>query len=187
MTVQNQEQASPHSRSNLQAAHSESAKNRTMPPQQPFVLTLRLDSAAEKLLTGLRTKYFPSHRNFLAAHITLFHALPAESQPHYARILNEITQSTPSFTVGLKNPFMLGKKGVGINVASFKLREFHKELQSRFLDAKVVLTEQDERSLRAHVTVQNKVSLNEAEHTLKEVKGEFQEQGAKAEGLTVWR
>lgn len=190
MTVHTQAQDSTLSRSGSGGAQAGPRHNQDMPTTsvaQPFVLTLRLDAAAEKILTGLRTKYFPSHRNYLAAHVTLFHALPAVSQPEYARILRDMTQSTSGFRIGLKNPFMLGKKGVGINVASFKLREFHRELQTRFRDAKVEMTEQDERPLRAHVTIQNKVRQEEAEETLKKVKNEFEERAGQASGLTVWR
>lgn len=82
---------------------------------------------------------------------------------------------------------MLGKKGVGINIASFKLREIHKEIQDRFWNAGVELTEQDQNKLNPHVTVQNKVGLEEAEKTLEAVRGEFEDRAGKAVGLVVWR
>jgi len=123
----------------------------------------------------------------LAAHITLFHALPANAQPQIANILRDITSQTKTFRCGLKNPFMLGKKGVGINVASFKLKEFHKELLYRFREARIELTEQDQRPVHPHITIQNKVDEEEARRTLEAVQEEFSEQVAFAQGVVVWR
>jgi hypothetical protein len=156
-------------------------------PTQPFILTLRLDKVTEHLLTQLRTKYFPKHRNFLAAHITLFHALPASRQPDYAKILTDLTSRTAPFTIGIKNPFPLGQKGVGLNVSSFKLRNLHDEILRAFREEGVELTEQDQAKIKAHVTVQNKVGEEEARRTLEAVKREWNERGARAEGIVVWR
>lgn len=153
---------------------------------QPLVLTLRLDSASEKILTALRTRYFPSHRNHLSAHITLFHALPASSQDFYTQTLSSITAREAPFTLGIKSPFPLGKKGVGINIASFKLRKIHDELLEVF-EQEVQLTEQDQVRLRAHVTVQNKVSEEEARRTLEALKNEFEEKPGTGEALSLWR
>lgn len=157
-----------------------------MPPQ-PFILTLRLDKGTEKILTDLRIRYFPKHRNYLSAHVSLFHALPAAQKPTYHQILSSLSQTTAPFTVGIKNPFALGRKGVALNVSSFKLRSIHDELLKRFKEQGVELTEQDQSRLRAHVTVQNKVGEEEAKRTLEEVKKMWAERGARAEGLVVWR
>jgi hypothetical protein len=157
-----------------------------MPPQ-PLIVTLRLDKATEKILTDLRTKYFPKHRNFLSAHITLFHALPATHSPMYSQILTSLASSTAPFTVGIKNPFPIGKKGVGLNISSFKLRGLHDELLRRFKDEGVELTEQDRSKLMAHVTVQNKVGEQEAGRTLEEVRKMWMDRGARAEGFVIWR
>jgi 2'-5' RNA ligase len=159
---------------------------------QPLVVTLRLDSATEKLLTGLRTKYFPAQRNYLSAHITLFHALPADSlSKSVSPLLSSVTSQSSPFTVGLKAPFPLGgrghMKGVGINIASHKLRKLHAEFLDGLKKEGVILTEQDSRELRPHVTLQNKVGNDEAERTLQALKSEFTEGTAKAEGIVVWR
>ncbi|KAF7898937.1 uncharacterized protein EAF01_008150 [Botrytis porri] len=135
---------------------------------QPFILTLRLDASSEKLLTALRTRYFPSSRNYLSAH--------------------------QKFKVGIKDPFPLGKKGVALNIASFKLRKIHEELLGEFREKGVQLTEQDDRKVRPHVTVQNKVEEGEAKRTLEEMKREWMMNGdgnggigGMAEAITLWR
>ncbi|MBJ7451959.1 MAG: 2'-5' RNA ligase family protein, partial [Blastococcus sp.] len=45
---------------------------------EPLIVTLLLDDAAQGRFDRLRDQHFPSERNFLAAHVTLFHALPGE-------------------------------------------------------------------------------------------------------------
>jgi hypothetical protein len=157
-----------------------------MPPQ-PLILTLRLDKATEKIMTDLRRKYFPKHRNFLSAHVTLFHALPAVHKPIYNHILSSVTSSMAPFTVGIKDVFPLGNKGVGLNVSSIKLRHLRDVLLASFREEGIELTEQDQRRLRAHITIQNKVGEEEARRTLDEVKKSWVDRGAKAEGIVVWR
>ncbi|KAG0648176.1 hypothetical protein D0Z07_5845 [Hyphodiscus hymeniophilus] len=154
---------------------------------QPLVLTLRLDAASETVLTELRARYFPKARNYLNAHITLFHALPSSAHTPMEKIISQIASRELRFTVGIKNPFPLGKKGVGINIASHKLRGLHEELMEEFAKERVVLTEQDQRKIRPHVTVQNKVGQDEAKRTLEELRESFEDRPGTAEGFTVWR
>ncbi|KAE8454355.1 hypothetical protein EG329_005280 [Mollisiaceae sp. DMI_Dod_QoI] len=154
---------------------------------QPLILTLRLDAASETLLTTLRTRFFPSKLNYLSAHITLFHALPSSHLPLYTALLTNLSTTTHPFTIGLKSPFLLGKKGVAINVASFKLRKLHEELLKELDKEGVRLGEQDRGRLRPHVTVQNKVGEEEARRCLRELEGAWEERAGNAEGLSLWR
>ena len=52
-------------------------------PLLALVLTLALDDVSAQRLTALRREHFPAHRNHLAAHVTLFHAVPD-------RVLSEV-------------------------------------------------------------------------------------------------
>ena len=47
---------------------------------QPFILTLQLDAESFARFNALRQQYFPPSRNYLEAHLTLFHALPAQNE-----------------------------------------------------------------------------------------------------------
>lgn len=49
------------------------------------------------------------------------------------------------------------------------------------------LTEQDERKLSPHVTVQNKVSEEVCKRTLDEVTSGWEDRPGTAEGLVLWR
>ena len=45
---------------------------------RPLVVTLALDDDAQARLDALRRTHFPSDRNVVPAHVSLFHALPGE-------------------------------------------------------------------------------------------------------------
>ncbi len=44
----------------------------------PLILTLQLDERSFAFFDEQRRRYFPKERNFIPAHLTLFHALPGE-------------------------------------------------------------------------------------------------------------
>src|SRR3712207_1555034 len=44
----------------------------------PLILTLQLDERSFAFFDEQRRRYFPPERNFIPAHLTLFHALPGE-------------------------------------------------------------------------------------------------------------
>ncbi|KAK2623960.1 hypothetical protein QTJ16_006594 [Diplocarpon rosae] len=155
--------------------------------QQPLILTLTLSPQTTSLLTHLRTKHFPAERNHLSAHITLFHAIPAASLATLSQTLSSTCSVTAPFTLGIKNPFMLGRKGVALHIASCKLRVLHERILGELERDGVQLTEQDGRVGRAHVTVQNKVSEEEAKRTLVALKQEWEERAGRAEGMSLWR
>ena len=45
--------------------------------EAPLIVTARLPRDLHARYTALRKAHFPSERNYLEAHVTLFHALPA--------------------------------------------------------------------------------------------------------------
>ena len=50
----------------------------------PLILTLELDERSFAFFGAQRRRYFPPERNFIPAHLTLFHALPGEHLPSIA-------------------------------------------------------------------------------------------------------
>lgn len=62
----------------------------------------------------------------------------------------------------------------------------HEELLD-VLGKEVDLTAQDRGSLRAHVTVQNKVNEEEAKRTLEKLINEFEDRAGTGEALSLWR
>ena len=51
----------------------------------PLILTLKLDQASFTRLDALRQAHFPPERNWLSAHLTLFHHLPGDQRPSSSR------------------------------------------------------------------------------------------------------
>src|SRR5215218_8608132 len=70
----------------------------------PLILTLQLDERSFAFFDEQRRRYFPPKRNFIPAHLTLFHALPGEH-------LGEVQQDIEARASGQK-PFRLDVTGL---------------------------------------------------------------------------
>lgn len=148
----------------------------------PLIVTLRLDAASSRLLDRLRREYFPPERNFLAAHVTLFHHLPhSESTGARAELAQVATGELP-FAVTVEGVRPLGR-GVACSLASADLQRVHAALARRFADW---LTPQDRQPFRPHATVQNKVTPEAAHALLAELRSGFSPWSAQALGLELW-
>lgn len=75
-------------------------------------------------------------------------------------------------------------RGVAVAFASPELVSFRQALASEWRDW---LTPQDAARMAPHVTIQNKVSPNEARGLLRELEGGFPVVAARGEGLLLWR
>jgi len=106
---------------------------------------------------ALRRAHYPPERNRLRAHVTLFHALPPSSEGEVRRLLAELARDAPpeACTGGLMN---LGG-GTAIDIHSPGMAALHGLIADRLGG---LLSRQDTRGLRLHVTVQNKVTPEEA-------------------------
>ncbi|MFP5077561.1 2'-5' RNA ligase family protein [Rhizobium sp. YIM 134829] len=119
----------------------------------PLIVTAEMEAAAQAHFTALRTAHFPPSRNYLAAHITLFHALPGVEQEAVEQALAaEATAILPP-QVRVEGIRFLGR-GVAYALASPELQQCHR----RLVDAlSPLLSAQDRQGFRPHITVQNKV------------------------------
>ncbi|QJY47432.1 2'-5' RNA ligase family protein [Pseudonocardia broussonetiae] len=149
---------------------------------RPLILTLRLDPASQERFDALRRAHFPSGRNHLAAHVTLFHALPAVHADDVRADLAEATGRAP-FAVEVAGLRSLGR-GVAYVLRSPELDALRAALAGRW---RPWLTPQDAQRFSAHVTVQNKVAPDAARALLDALTAEFVPGTARAEGLDLWR
>jgi 2'-5' RNA ligase len=153
-----------------------------MTSRHPLILTLKLDKSTQSLLTNLRNKHFPNNRNYLAAHVTLFHAIPAHRYPELDEHLQFRADQTKGFEVFVGEPKKMGARGVMVTVRDRphgKIARIHDDvqqfLQSKVREEKDRLTEQDSGMMsKAHVTVMNKAEEDEVEECLKAVEREFE-------------
>ena len=60
----------------------------------PLILTAELPEDLHARFTDLRTEHFPPERNYLEAHVTLFHALPAQCEDEVRRYLARLVGET---------------------------------------------------------------------------------------------
>ena len=149
---------------------------------QPLVLTLALDDAAQAGFDALRRAHFPPERNHLAAHVTLFHALPGEQEPAVRSEL-ERTADRRAFAVRVTRVRSLGR-GVAYDLDAPELAALRRRLAGQW---EPWLTPQDRAWHRAHVTVQNKVQPDAARALLAELARGFVPYDVEARGLALWR
>ena len=123
----------------------------------PLVVTGELPPDILAWADGLRRAHYPPERNRLPAHVTLFHALPPSSEEEVRRVLAALAAASPPkarFTGLMK----LGG-GTALAIDCPELESLHGMIADRLLG---LLTRQDARALKLHVTIQNKVSLGAA-------------------------
>ncbi|SEK82644.1 2'-5' RNA ligase family protein [Xaviernesmea oryzae] len=132
---------------------------------------------------ALRRRHFPPARNVIAAHVTLFHKLPGEDEAAIRAMLARESAEWTGFTVQVRPPRLLGY-GVAFDLDSAELLALHADLAARFAE---VLSPQDRQRFRPHVTVQNKVTPEEARHTCAMLSDGFAPFAFQADGLALWR
>ncbi len=143
-----------------------------------YILTLRLDQESQAFFDALRKKHFPVERNYLRAHLTLFHKLP-DSAYTFA-VLGEIAHEPFDLQVtGLRH---LGA-GVAYQIESDALQHLHQALRAAFARD---LIPQDKQRFMPHITVQNKVTAAASKELFKELSESFTPFTARATGMDLW-
>lgn len=148
----------------------------------PLILTAQMEPEAAQYFDRLRKAYFPAARNFIPAHLTLFHALPGARIAEWEEELAErCWQGTviPARASGLR----LTGNGIAIVVEAPDLVALHASLA---LSWREVLTPQDRQRFNPHVTVQNKVTPAHARQTFDALQAIFEPFAFEIEGLELW-
>jgi hypothetical protein len=124
----------------------------------PFILTAALPPDLAGFAEGLRRAHYPAEKNRLHAHVTLFHAfapsLLEELRDFLPRVAGEF--AAPQGTV--KGVMDLGK-GTAIALEAPQLLTLRALIADHFHGS---LTSQDLHEPRPHITIQNKVTKDEA-------------------------
>ncbi|MFP5370430.1 MAG: 2'-5' RNA ligase family protein [Actinomycetes bacterium] len=148
----------------------------------PLVVTLLLADDAQRVFDRLRAEHFPPGRNHVAAHVTLFHALPGEQLAAVSADLAAAARR-PAFDVAVTGLRLLGR-GVTYTLRSPELADLRAELASQW---RPWLTRQDQQRHAPHVTVQNKVEPATARLLHERLSAAFVPWAAPARGLGLWR
>jgi hypothetical protein len=147
----------------------------------PLIVTLTLDEKSQQFFNALRKANFPPERNYLDAHLTLFHHLPPDEQ----QVINDIAQITAD-NRALDLPVTEVKSigaGVVYKIESPLLQNIHLYLQQRW---QRWLTPQDKNKLWPHITVQNKVPPEQARLLTKQLQQEFKPFMITGTGLSLF-
>jgi len=112
-----------------------------------------MGKADQAWANGLRRAHFPAERNFVDAHITLFHHLPPSHLPEIKSRLAGLVADYPAPVAFLGDVMLLGK-AVAFRVDSPELLSLRAALADSF---RGLLIPQDQAQPRLHITVQNKV------------------------------
>jgi len=125
---------------------------------QPFILTAALPPDIQGWAEGLRRAHFPPERNHLHAHVTLFHAFAPSLREELADYLPRLAREFAAPEGEVTGLMDLGK-GTAIALASPQLLGLRALIAEHFRGS---LTDQDLHEPRPHITIQNKVTKEEA-------------------------
>ena len=124
----------------------------------PLILTAELPPDLHRRFTDLRSAHFPPERNYLDAHVTLFHAIPPRCEEELGDVLKRVVAENPPPPARLEGLMSLGG-GTALKLVSDEMLGHRARIAEHFAG---MLTAQDQHMPRLHVTIQNKVSSAKA-------------------------
>jgi len=145
-----------------------------------IIVTLSMDNHSQTFFDKLRTAHFPAHINYLQAHITLFHHLPAGNDQVMSTISRHADrQSFPMLVRDIRHT----GNGNAYRLESAILQQMHKSMQQALASW---LIPQDRQTLRPHITIQNKVTAYKAMMLHRQLSEEFVPFEITATGISIW-
>ena len=124
----------------------------------PLILTAQLPADLHRWSTRLRDAHFPPERNYLEAHVTMFHALPPQCADEAVDVCKQLAGELAPVDGRVIGLMPLGK-GTAIKLESRGILDLRDHIADHFHG---LLTGQDQHQPRLHVTIQNKVTIEEA-------------------------
>ena len=148
----------------------------------PLILTALMDRPAFQKFDNLRKRHFPPERNFIPAHLTLFHHLPGLQSEDVVADVKAEARHERVMTARTVRVHMMGR-GVSYIVDCRALADVRERLANRWGD---LLIPQDRQGWRPHITVQNKVSAGAARDLHEALSETFEPFSFAVEGVTLW-
>ena len=147
----------------------------------PIIVTALFGGEDQAWFDRQRDAHFPLERNFLRAHLTMFHHLPPSLEGEIRQRLGEAARAgAPAARVaGL---ISLGR-GVAYRIESDALADVRAHLAGLWAG---LLTPQDQAGWRPHVTIQNKVEPGEARDLIERLKPDFRPCPLAISGYAAW-
>lgn len=148
----------------------------------PIIITATMGNTDQNWANALRAAHFPTERNFLNAHITLFHHLPPSHLPEIKKRMAMIAREN-ALPPAMLQDVMLLSRGVAYRLECRELLAMRDALAEAFTG---LLTPQDQARPRLHITVQNKVEPAVAQRLYEELRAEFQPRPFSITGLAAY-
>lgn len=148
----------------------------------PLILTAQLPPDLHSWATGLRDEHFPPERNYLEAHVTLFHAIPAQCEPEARSFLARLVGEVAPVPARLEGLMSLGG-GTALKLSSPDMLSLRDHIADHFHG---MLTAQDQHRPRLHVTIQNKVTSKEAKALQAQMAGTVNPRDFAFPGLSLY-
>src|SRR3954470_17575585 len=99
-------------------------------PDAPVILTLSLDDNSQQFFNKMRHQYFPPERNYLDAHLTLFHHLPA-NEPQIMIDIKLAAKTYTTLPLQVTEIKSIGN-GVAYKIECAQLQQLHRYLQQQW-------------------------------------------------------
>ncbi len=148
----------------------------------PIIVTALLGRDDFAWADSVRRAHFPAERNYLRAHVTLFHHLPPSVTDELCDLLKHETRGA-TVVARLASVVSLGQ-GVAFRIDSPDLGIVRARIADRFAP---LLLPQDRAAWRPHITVQNKVRSEIARRLLETLSADFTPRPLAIAGLGAWR
>ena len=124
----------------------------------PFIVTAELPPEVLAWADALRRAHFPPERNWLKAHVTLFHAFAPSLRDELQGMLGGIAAEFAPVEARIDGLMNLGA-GTALAIHSPAMLAVRQRIADHFHGA---LTAQDAHRPRLHITIQNKVAKQAA-------------------------
>jgi 2'-5' RNA ligase len=148
-----------------------------------LIVTAELPADLQARAERLRRAHYPAERNRVAAHVTLFHALPPSCEAELRDALAAAARDHPPVPARLCGAMPLGG-GTALRIVSPAMLALWENLAERF---RGLLVPQDQAVPRLHVTVQNKVSEKQARALQAKLAATIEPQDFRFRGLALHR
>ena len=149
----------------------------------PLIVTAELPRDLQAWADRLRRAHYPPERNRVAAHVTLFHALPPSCEAELRDRLAAAARDNPPVPARLDGVMSLGN-GTALRLASPAMLALRAGLAEHFHG---LLSPQDRPEPRLHVTVQNKVTATAAKALRAELERTIEPREFRFTGLALQR
>ncbi len=153
-----------------------------MADNAPIIMTAVMGDGDAAWANRMRRENFPLERNFLDAHITLFHHLPSPQIGEIKSRVKAIVATYAKPAARLSEVMHLGR-GVAYRIQCPGLANMRAELAEYYTG---LLTPQDQARPRLHITVQNKVAPAISKLLYKELRAVFEPRPFVIKGLALY-